>query len=106
MLFSFVSFDLQDQCSVDKLLRIMFFYFFVLCFFVGFYLIFFYHSHYLIVLLGLELVLLSVFLGFVIFYFSSLVYFGPFVFLLVLVCMGGFRVSLLVSVSRFYGKDF
>jgi len=84
----------------------VFFYFFVFCFLVGFYLVFFFHSHYLIVLLGVELILLSVFLSFVMFYFSCLVYYGSFLYLLVLVCIGGFRVSLLVSLSRFLGKDF
>ncbi len=84
----------------------MFSYFFVFSFLVGFYLVFFFHSHYIIVLLGLELILFSVFVSFVMYYFNSVVYFGSFIFLLVLVCMGGFRVSLLVSISRFFGKDF
>jgi len=73
---------------------------------VGLYMVFFFHSHYMIVLLGLELVLLSIFFCFRMFYFSSLSYFGSFVYLLVLVCMGGFSVSLLVHISRSFGKDF
>uniref|UniRef100_UPI00315CCD5D NADH dehydrogenase subunit 4L n=1 Tax=Allonothrus sinicus TaxID=3138099 RepID=UPI00315CCD5D len=84
----------------------MFFYLFCFLFLVGFYLIFYFHSHYLIVLLGLEMVLLSVFFSVAVFFFGGLVSFGPFVFLLLLVCMGGFSVSLLVSVSRSFGKDF
>lgn len=88
----------------EKLLRILIF--LLRCvLLVGFYLIFVFYRHYLLVLLGLEFVMLSVFLFVRVgvgFYYLGV---GKFLFLLVLVCMGGFGVSVLVFVSRGHGRD-
>ena len=75
-------------------------------FFYRFFIFVFYNVHYLILLLLLEGLLLRSFLllGISFLYLYGLV--GLFVFLLVVVCIGGFGISLLVSVSRFHGRDF
>jgi hypothetical protein len=75
-------------------------------FLIGFYVMFLYHFHYIIVLLGLEMVLLSVFVFFSYRLTGSLVSWVCFVFLLVLVCIGGFGISLVVALSRCRGRDF
>jgi hypothetical protein len=67
---------------------------------------FFYYFHYMIVLLGLELVLLSVFVYLGYSLVGFLVSWGRFVFLLVLVCIGGFSVSLVVGLARSCGREF
>jgi len=67
---------------------------------------FFYHFHYMVVLLGLEMVLLSIFVFFTYVLTGFLVSWGCFAFLLVLVCIGGFGVSLVVSLARGFGRDF
>ncbi len=77
---------------------------FVVCFF--FYGFVFFNVHYMFLLVLLELILFGVFLSFC---FGNLASFGYpvlFLFLLVIVCMGGFGVSLLVRVSRSVGKDY
>ncbi len=84
----------------------MSYYIFFSFFVVGFYVIFLYHFHYMVVLLGLEMVLLSVFVFFRYGLAGSLVSWACFVFLLVLVCMGGFGISLVVSLARCRGRDF
>jgi hypothetical protein len=84
----------------------MTFYLFFLFFGLGFYLMFFYHQHYMLVLLGLELVLLTIFVFFSYIMGGFLASWVCFVFLLVLVCMGGYGVSLLVSLARSRGRDF
>ena len=38
--------------------------------------------------------------------FGGFSFHGLFLFLVVVVCMGGFSISLLVGVSRYYGRDF
>jgi hypothetical protein len=82
-------------------------YYLFFCFFlVGFYVMFFYHFHYMLLLLGLELILLSVFVLFRYGLSGFLVSWCCFVFLLVLVCMGGFGISLVVSLARCCGRDF
>jgi len=82
-------------------------YLWVYCLFlVGMLVISTFHSHYMLVLLGLEMSMLAIFLFFCCFYLSSLGYPGSFLFLMIMVCMGGFRVSLLVYVSRSRGRDF
>ena len=76
---------------------------FVFCFFV--YAFVFFNVHYMFLLVLLEFFLFGVFLSFC---FGNLTPFGYpvlFFFLLVIVCMGGFAVSLLVRVSRSVGKD-
>lgn len=71
---------------------------------VGGVLFVFYYFHFFIMLLGLELMMLSVYLGF------SSVWgrFGDimisFFFLVVVVCIGGFGLSLLVFFSRGWGS--
>jgi hypothetical protein len=58
-----------------------------------------YNVHYLILMLRIELILLgivSLLVGRVSFFF----------FLLLIVCVGAFRVSLLVSLFRGYGRDY
>jgi hypothetical protein len=72
---------------------------------IGFYVVFVFYRHYLLVLLGLEFVMLSVFLFVSVrvgFYYLGV---GKFLFLLVLVCIGGFSVSVLVFVCRLSGRD-
>jgi hypothetical protein len=105
VIMSLSSFDLQNQCSVLNFVGVSY-YFFFLVFLVGFFVMFFYHYHYMIVLVGLEMVLLSVFVFFCYSLACPLVSWVCFVFILVLVCMGGFGVSLLVGLSRVVGKDF
>jgi hypothetical protein len=58
------------------------------------------------VLLGLEVSLLSVFVLISYGLSCRLVSWCCFVFLLVLVCIGGFGVSLMVSLARCCGRDF
>jgi hypothetical protein len=60
----------------------------------------------MMVLLGLELILLSIFVYFSYVLTGFLVSWGCFAFLLVLVCMGGFSVSLVVGLARVGGQDF
>jgi len=69
-------------------------------------LILFYNVHYIYLLLILELLLLRTFLLLGCFTFVGYGLVGIFFFLLLMVCMGGFRISVLVRVSRFYGRDF
>jgi hypothetical protein len=99
---SFLTFDLQNQCSVE-LLGI---FFCVFLFFFSLSMIVLYGIHYIIVLLFLESLLLSVFLYFGFGFIISFGLAGLFVFILIIVCMGGFRISLLVSLARFFGRDF
>jgi len=75
-------------------------------FFVSFIMIIFYNVHYMYVLLLLEILLLRVFMYLVWGFLSVFGLVGLFTFLLILVCMGGFRVSLLISVARLNGRDF
>lgn len=84
----------------------MAFYMIFALFLIGFYLMFFYHFHYIIALLGLEMCLLSVFVFISYLFGGFLSSWVCFVFLLVLVCMGGFGVSLLVNLARCCGRDF
>lgn len=60
----------------------------------------------MVILLGLEVMLFSLFMLLCVVYLKLLVGQAAFLYLLVLVCIGGFGVSLLVSVSRSLGKDF
>jgi len=57
-------------------------------------------------LLVLEGILLGIFLFIILNFISFYGLFGLFLFLLLVVCMGGFSVSLLVSLARFFGRDF
>mgnify|MGYP004524283799 CR=1 FL=1 len=72
----------------------------------GLFLIFFYNVHFVRLLLFVELSLLGVFLGLFFSFSGGFGIYSSFVFLLVMVCMGGFGISLVVSVSRFFGHDF
>ena|ERR1700712_196623 len=99
---SFESFDLQSQCSVE-LSGIIFSYF---LFLIGFLMLIFYRVHYIIFLLVLEILLLSIFLVVCLRFLFSEGLTGLFLFVLVIVCMGGFRISLLVSIARLIGRDF
>jgi len=65
----------------------------------------FYNNYYLLVLLYLEILLFRVFL--LVGFGGGLVgLVGVFIFLLVLVCMGGYSISLLISIFRGWGNDF
>ena len=79
---------------------------FYFVFILGLYVMFFYHFHYMVILIGLEMVLLSVFVFLGNSLAGGLVSWSCFVFLLVVVCMGGYGVSLLVSMARGVGRDF
>nr|SPC34977.1 NADH dehydrogenase subunit 4L [Paraleius leontonychus] len=80
--------------------------FFALMILFGFVIFLFYNVHYLVLLLSIELILL----GTLFFLFvnwgggESLV--NVFLFFLLMACMGGFSVSLLVSLFRGLGRDF
>ena len=81
----------------------------ILClfmFFFSFFSMVFYNVHYIFILLLLEIILLRVFIFLCWFFILTFGLRGLFVFLLVMVCIGGFSISLLVSVSRFFGRDF
>nr|QYF07811.1 NADH dehydrogenase subunit 4L [Oribatula sakamorii] len=82
----------------------MFFCFF--SFFVGLILVVLYNFHYTILLVGLEVLMLGLFVLLCLGGLGSFSFMGVFLFLLVMVCMGGFGVSLLVSLARSYGRDF
>lgn len=74
--------------------------------FAGMFIFLFYNVHYFVLLLRLEIILLGV-TFFLIFCFGSgfdLV--SVFFFLLLMACIGGFRISLLVFLFRRFGKDF
>nr|QFG71649.1 NADH dehydrogenase subunit 4L [Oribatula sp. XFX] len=75
-------------------------------FLFGLFLLFLYSVHYVYILLMIELVLLGSFVFLFFSFFGVLGLYMSFVFLLVVVCMGGFSISLLVSISRCYGRDF
>jgi hypothetical protein len=60
----------------------------------------------MILLFLLEVLLLGVFLFVGLSFLGVCGIQGMFVFLLVMVCIGGFGISLLVSLSRFIGRDF
>jgi hypothetical protein len=60
----------------------------------------------MILLLLLEMILLAVFLFIGLRLMVVYGVHGLFSFLLVIVCIGGFGVSLLVSLSRLFGRDF
>jgi hypothetical protein len=94
-------FDLQDQCF--GFWEVFFRWFF---FGFGCLVIFLFGVHYIFVFLGLEFMLFSVFLFFGLVGSVGYVSFSLFFFLLVLVCMGGFGISLLVFFSRCLGRDF
>jgi hypothetical protein len=90
--------DLQNQSSFVELLGIFVLFF---LFFSCVFLFIFYNVHYVYLLLLLEGLLLGVFLYIIfhgLFFFGL---FGLFLFLLVMVCLGGFSISLLVSLARF-----
>lgn len=95
-------FDLQNQCSFE-LFGIFFSYF---VFFFCLFLILIYRRHYVFLLLLIELFLLGLFIYMCWFFFLSFGIMGLFIFLLVIVCMGGFSISLLVSLARGIGRDF
>lgn len=75
-------------------------------FFVSLFLVFFYNRHFIILLLLIELMLLGVLVYSFSVFIGGYGIYSFFIFLLVVVCMGGFSISLLVSVSRFFGRDF
>jgi len=60
----------------------------------------------MIVLLGLELVMLSLILGFCRVFSLEASFFFVFILITVVVCIGAYGVSLLVSFSRSSGVDF
>jgi len=60
----------------------------------------------MIVLLLLELILLGVFLFLCVGNFSGFGIQMLFLFLLIMVCIGGYGISLLISSIRFLGRDF
>lgn len=60
----------------------------------------------MVVLLGLELIILSLIVGFGLRAVFELSFFFVFVLITVVVCMGGYGVSLLISFSRSSGEDF
>jgi len=99
---SFISFDLQNQCFI-KLSGIL-----ISCvlFFIGFLMLIFYRVHYIILLLVIEILLLSTFLVLCVSFLFSEGLSGLFLFILVMVCIGGFGISLLVSMARLFGRDF
>ena len=68
--------------------------------------VFHYHLHYIVILLGLEMMLFSLFVLFCTIFLKGILGYGVFLYLLILVCMGGYGVSLLVCLSRSVGKDF
>lgn len=78
----------------------------VYLFFFRLFLILFYNSHYIVLLLMVELLLLSIFIYLLFDFFGVLGLYGAFLFILVTVCLGGYRISLLVATSRFFGRDF
>jgi len=58
------------------------------------------------VFLLLEMMLLSLFMVYVLRHASMGGAHSLFVFLLLIVCMGGFGISMVVYISRFFGRDF
>jgi hypothetical protein len=78
----------------------------VIIFAFSLFMILFYNAHYIVLLLLLEMILLGLLFFFVTSYFLGLGLLGAFVFLLIMVCIGGFSIALLVSVSRLTGRDF
>lgn len=66
----------------------------------------FYNVHYLVLLLRIELILLRVVYFLYGSWFGGDSLLGSFFFFLLMACMGGFSVSLLVSLSRGLGRDF
>lgn len=81
-------------------------FFSIFLFSLGVLFIFFYNAHYIVLLLIIELILLRVFLFLFFVFLGVFGLYGPFFFLLVIVCLGGFSVSFLVSISRLFGRDF
>lgn len=75
-------------------------------FFFSIFLILFYNVHYIVLLLIVELLLLGIFVYLFFNFFGAAGLYSCFLFILLMVCMGGFRISLLVSISRFFGGDF
>ena len=65
----------------------------------------FYSYHYVILLLGLEFIVLSLFLGFCVSGGRMNSFFLMFFFLVLVVCLGGYGLSLLVALSRVYGRE-
>lgn len=82
----------------------MFFFFFVVG--LGLLVFLLYNVHYLILLLRIEMILLGV--AFFLYgrFFGADRMVGILLFFLLMACMGGFRVSLLVSLFRGLGQDF
>jgi hypothetical protein len=60
----------------------------------------------MIVLLGLELIMLSLIIRLSLRVILELSFYFVFVLITVVVCMGGYGVSLLISFSRSSGEDF
>ena len=65
----------------------------------------FFNFHFIILLLRLEIMLLGVFLALCLGYLEGVGVGGIFFYLLVLVCIGGYGISLLVSLYRGAGCD-
>lgn len=102
VMFPFILLIYKIIVSFELLGIILGLYFFLF----GLFLLFLYSVHYVYILLMIELVLLGSFVFLFFSFFGVLGLYISFVFLLVVVCMGGFRISLLVSISRCYGRDF
>lgn len=68
--------------------------------------ILFYRAHYIVLLFRVEYLLLGVFVCLFFDFWGLAGLQGAFLFILILVCMGGFRISLLLAASRFFGRDF
>jgi len=75
-------------------------------FFFGVFVISLYNVHYILILLSLEILLLSVYGLLGLYFFDCFGLYGLFFYLMVVVCMGGYGVSLLVYMSRYCGRDF
>lgn len=101
-------FGLQDQYFKIKLLKLMIIYLsFIFIFIIGAIRFSIRRKHLLLILLSLEFIVLSLFLG-LFFYFNLLIYeyYFSLIFLRFRVCEGALGLSLLVRIIRSHGNDY
>lgn len=101
-------FGLQDQYFEIKLLKLMIIYLrFIFIFIIGSLRFSIRRKHLLLILLRLEFIVLSLFLG-LFFYFNLIIYeyYFSLIFLSFRVCEGALGLSLLVRIIRSHGNDY
>lgn len=101
----YLIFDLQNQNFKVKLSKLVLIFIFI--YFIGLYVFSFKCKHLLLILLRLEFIVVSLYLG-IFFCLANFIYeyYFRIIFLTLSVCEGSLGLSILVSIVRSYGNDY